>query len=181
MKQRQQYRSLFCGTICRHLLFFCHDFSGKCTGQNLLYTVILSIFFVNPVVRAEFLRRLFFLQILSDQCFVDRKIQDFITFQHCRQILPAACRYKTLFIRFLRNRIKMVTVCHKVRCHSTVDLIFLCIGNPRGKLRKHLDLPHTVKRCHIKFPHRFIIFRRISGRHNNPAAGNPVAAKSLVL
>lgn len=26
MKQRQQYRSLFCGTICRHLLFFCHDF-----------------------------------------------------------------------------------------------------------------------------------------------------------
>ena len=39
MKQRQQYRSLFCGTIYRHLLFFCHDFSGKCTGQNLLEIV----------------------------------------------------------------------------------------------------------------------------------------------
>ena len=181
MKQRQQYRSLFCGTICRHLLFLCHDFSGKCTGQNLLHTVILSIFFVNPVVRAEFLRRLFFLQILSNQCFVDRKIQDFITFQHCRQILPAACRYKTLFIRFLRNRIKMVTVCHKVRCHNTVDLIFLCIGEPHRKLGNHLDLPHTVKRCHIKFPHRFIVFRRISGGHDQPVIRDVLIAEFFLL
>ena len=108
-------------------------------------------------------------------------MQDFITFQHCRQILPAACCHKTLFIRLLRNRIKMVTVCRKIRCHSTVDLIFLCIGKPHGKLGNHLDLPHTVKRCHIKFPHRFIIFRRISGGHDQPVIRDVLIAEFFVL
>ena len=75
----------------------------------------------------------------------------------------------------------MVTVCRKVRCHGAVDLIFLCVGEPDGKLRKHLDLPHTVKRCHIKFPHRFIIFRRISGGHDQPVIRDVLIAEFFVL
>ena len=75
----------------------------------------------------------------------------------------------------------MVTVCHKVRCHGAVDLIFLCVGEPDGKLGKHLDLPHTVKRCHIKFPHRFIVFRRISGGHDQPVIRDVLIAEFFLL
>ena len=49
MKQRQQYRSLFCGTICRHLLFFCRPVFWKCTVRDLLHTVILSAYFHKSV------------------------------------------------------------------------------------------------------------------------------------
>ena len=52
---------------------------------------------------------------------------------------------------------------------------------PHAEILFDVDFFDAVERYHVKFPHGFVVFRRISGRHNNPAAGNPVAAKSLVL
>ena len=52
---------------------------------------------------------------------------------------------------------------------------------PGSKIRFHLDLFHTVQSYYIKFPHGFIVFRRISRCHDDPAFRNLMISEGFTL
>ena len=62
-----------------------------------------------------------------------------------------------------------------------MDLLLLCIGKPDGKIGNYLNLPHTVECCHIEFPHRLVVFGRISGGCDQPVFWNALIAECFVL
>ena len=112
---------------------------------------------------------------------VNRFSQFFIYFQKTGEILPPSGRGKPLPIHSRFNFIKMLRPRFQVCRHGRMDIGHDRIFLPDCIIGFHINFFNSVQRCNIKFPDGFVIFRRISGRHNNPAAGNPVAAKSLVL
>ena len=52
---------------------------------------------------------------------------------------------------------------------------------PHAEIRLHGNPLHAVQRGHVKLTHGFIVLRRIACGHDDPAAGDFVAAKGLCL
>ena len=52
---------------------------------------------------------------------------------------------------------------------------------PYAVIRLHLNFLYTVQGNHVEFPNGFVVLRRVSCCHDNPALGNWVIAEGLAL
>ena len=62
-----------------------------------------------------------------------------------------------------------------------MDILPDCILLPHLVVRLHINFFNAIQGYYIKFPDRFIVFRRISGSSNHPAVRNFVASKGFAL
>ena len=62
-----------------------------------------------------------------------------------------------------------------------VNPLLRSIFLPDSVIRLHLYHLQPVKRGHIKFPDRPVVFRRIARSYDDPSLRNPMAAEGLVL
>ena len=69
-----------------------------------------------------------------------------------------------------------------VDVHTHMDPVsYTHLFFPDGKIRLYIYFLQTVQRHHVKFTHRFIIFRRISRRYNDPALRYRLISKCFAL
>ena len=62
-----------------------------------------------------------------------------------------------------------------------MDSFFVGVFFPDIKFRLYGDFFHTVQSHDVKIPDGFVIFRRVSCRHNDPAIWNRMVSKGLAL
>ena len=62
-----------------------------------------------------------------------------------------------------------------------MDIRLLRVLFPDLKIRLHIDLFDAVQGRDIKFPHGFIVFRRVSCCHDDPAIRDLMISESLIL
>ena len=69
----------------------------------------------------------------------------------------------------------------QIRQDRPVDLMRSAIPKPCIQICFHIQQPDAVKCRNIKFPHGFVISRRVARSYKNPAIRDPMIAKLLVL
>ena len=62
-----------------------------------------------------------------------------------------------------------------------MDTLFVGVFLPNVKIRLHGNFFHTVQRHHIEIPDRFVVLRRISCCHDDPAFRNRMISEGLAL
>ena len=120
-------------------------------------------------------------QELGYQCLGHRDLQRFIAFQYLGQVFPAPCRYKRQIILRPLHHIEPLPLHGQIGNDRAVELLLPGIIQPDIQICFYVDLPHPIQRHHIELPYRFVILRRISRGHDDPALRDTVRAEGLVL
>ena len=101
--------------------------------------------------------------------------------QDLRQIFPASGRHITPAVYGSFYSVKIILFQLQEIQDCPVKPLLSGIFLPCLIIRLHLQYLEPVHGNHVKLPHRFVILRRVSRRHNHPPFGHTVTAKYLVL
>ncbi len=149
--------------------------------QDLLHFIIILIFLVQIIISTELFNHPFIADVLPDQGFLHRNLFFLVKFQHLGKILPSPGRnivlasYRSLYlIEIILFQIQEI---HDRRMQSPLLRIFF----PGSKVCLHFQYLQPVESHHVEFPHRFIVLRRITGRHNDPSLRYLMPAKHFIL
>ena len=77
--------------------------------------------------------------------------------------------------------VKILRLCGEERQDRRMDIRLFRVFLPDLKICLHINLFDAVQGRNIEFPHGFIVFRRVSCRHDDPAIRDLMISESLIL
>ena len=121
------------------------------------------------------------LDVLASHLPIHRFIQLLVDLDQTGKILPASWCGEIFAVHRTFHLVEIGRPCVQIGNHGRVHTSCIGILSPRIKIRLHLDLFHTIHGHHIKFPDGFVVFRRISCSHDQPALRNLMASEGFAL
>ena len=107
--------------------------------------------------------------------------QYFIYLYQPGKIFPASGSGKNPSVYCVLHSVEILSAKLQIRDHSRMDSLLIGILFPYLKVRLYINSLDSVEGYHVKFADRFIVFRRVSCRHDHPAFRYFLIAKSLSL
>ena len=150
-------------------------------GQGLIDLIMSLVFIVKLQITGKIPGDPPVGDILGNHLPVTGDSQLFINRQKSGQILPASGGRKDRTIHRSLHLAEILGPGRKVGQDGRMDLHPHRILLPYGEIRLHKDLLHPVQGRDIKLPDGFIKFRRISRRRDDPAVGDLMVPKGLIL
>ena len=153
----------------------------KMSCQDLIYLIISLVFFEKIQIIGKILCHLPVLDILADHFPVRPFSQLFIYIQKLGKILPPSGSGKHPSVNTGFHTVKIFSPDIQIRKHRRVDPRLIGIFFPDAEIFPDVDLLYPVQSHHVKVPDRFIVLRRISRSHNDPAGRHLLVSESLAL
>ena len=153
----------------------------KMSRQDLIHLVICLIFFKQLQIIGKILCHLPVLDILADYLPVRPFSQLFIYIQKLGKILPSSGGGKHSPVNTGFHTVKVFSPDIQIGKHRRVDPCLIGIFFPDSEIFPHIDLLYPVQSHHVKVPDRFIVLRRISRSHNDPAGRHLLVSEGLAL
>ena len=165
------------------LCFRCarYDIVGNISLKDIRYAVVAPVLCEQLIVRGKILRYLWLLYVLADKLEIRLDTAHLIVNKHFAQVLPASCRNEMPAVHGGLDLIEIVLLDLEVAYHRLMYALSVGIVLPGVIIRLHVYPLQPVPGNYIVFPHRLIVFRRISRRNNYPSVRHPVPSKYLVL
>ena len=111
-------------------------------------------------------------------CFLSQLL---IGLQKLGQIFPSSGRCKDSSVHGRLHAVEIVPADLQICKDRRMDICLICVLFPDIIVYLHIDLLNTVKCHHIKITDRFIIFRRITCGHDDPAFRDLLIAEHFTL
>ncbi len=143
--------------------------------------VLVAVFPVQLVIIGKILCNGGILDILKDEILPDLKAQVFADLHHFGEILPAAGRCERDAVRRGFDAVEISLPQLQIRQDGAVDRLVPSVLLPDGKVRFHVDPSHAVQRHDVEFARGAVVFRRVSGRDDDPSFRHLLVAERLPL
>ena len=121
------------------------------------------------------------LDVLPDQLPVCLQTQLFVGVQQVGQVLPATGGDKAGALHVGVDLIEVLGMQLQIAQNGAVDAHGTGVVLPHRQVRLNVHAADPVQGHDVKIPHRFVVFRGVACRHDDPAPGHCLIAKGLAL
>ena len=150
-------------------------------GKQLIHAVNLLVFVIKLQIIRKIACHLRQLQILLHNLTINRNTQRLVHLHQLGQILPAARSDELQAIGGGLHAVEMLAPDLEIGQNRAVDAASVRILLPHAEILFDVDFFDAIECYHVKFPHGFVVFRRISGRYDHPSCRQLLVAEGLAL